>query len=75
MFAHQQLELRLQEAKAQAAALEAAQHNTAQLQETLASVTDELHQTRQEAEAGEWVGSRAELGSCSDGIATTAPPA
>jgi hypothetical protein len=52
VFAHQQLEMRLQESQAQAAALNAAQHNTAQLQETLASVTDELHKTRQEVDAG-----------------------
>lgn len=52
MFAHQQVELRMQELKAQAAALEAAQHNSAQLQDTLANLTEQLSKTRQETEAG-----------------------
>jgi hypothetical protein len=61
VFAHQQLEMRLQESQAQAAALDAAQHNTAQLQETLAGVTDELHKTRHEVDAG---GQEGVAGSC-----------
>ena len=52
MFAHQQVELRMQELKAQAAALEAAQHNSAQLQDTVASLTEDLNKARQETAAG-----------------------
>lgn len=51
-FAHQQLDMRQQELRSQAAALEAAQHNTEQLHDTLHSLTEELNKIRQEAASG-----------------------
>lgn len=61
VFAHQQVELRMQELKAQAAALEAAQHNSAQLQDTVASLTEDLNKARQETAAG---GRQGDAGCC-----------
>lgn len=51
-FAHQQLDIRQQELQAQAAALEAAEVASAQLQDSLRAATEELQRIRQEADAG-----------------------
>jgi hypothetical protein len=49
--------MRLQELRAQAAALESAQHSSTQMQDTLRSLTDELNNARQEIDTGAACGS------------------